>query len=394
METDEASRRVAAMMVRHYDALVRTARSVSLCSEDAQDAVQRAFEIYLHRIDQIDPDRELQYMKVVVRNEAHAVRGSRVLIAPGEFNLEARESDTRTPEDHASGAELVGRSAEALAELRADEAKALLALAAGLSYQEICERFSWTYTRTNRNITRGRARFLKAFKGIESGARCEAFAPSIAALAGGRATSEELVQLRPHLRRCSACRATVRELHGARRGPRVAAALLLPAKWFAAARAEAYTIAVRASETASSLPWGGGRTAAATALVGICLGGAGGWCAVSADRHDPPQVVSSRARETVSSPARAERRRERMRPNAPVAVPRIQSQERTSSVSARTMNPLGATDPHPDPVPKSEEFGVQSAGRSVATAARFGAARPAESPQIIRAANLEFSVAG
>ena len=147
METDEASRRVAAMMVRHYDALVRTARSVSLCSEDAQDAVQRAFEIYLHRIDQIDPDRELQYMKVVVRNEAHAVRGSRVLIAPGEFNLEARESDVRTPEDHASGAELVGRSAEALAELRADEAKALLALAAGLSYQEICERFSWTYTR-------------------------------------------------------------------------------------------------------------------------------------------------------------------------------------------------------------------------------------------------------
>jgi hypothetical protein len=36
---------------------------------------------------------------------------------------------------------------------------------------------------------------------------------TIAALAGGSATSAEIIEIRPHLRHCVACRATVRQLH-------------------------------------------------------------------------------------------------------------------------------------------------------------------------------------
>jgi RNA polymerase sigma factor (sigma-70 family) len=394
MESDEASRRVAAMVVRHGDTLLRTARAVSICADDAQDAVQRALLIYMQRIDRIDPATELSYLKVVVRNEALAVRRGRAAVAGADLDLDTRASDARTLEEHADGAELVGRTAEALSSLREEEARALLAKAAGLSYTEIAERFDWTYTKTNRNITRGRARFFTAFRGIESGERCEAFAASIAALAGGNATSEELVRLRPHLRRCSPCRATVRELHGRARTPRVAAAFVLPLKWLTAARAEAYAVAARVSETASAWPAGGGRTAAATALVGLCLGGAGGICAVSADRHDPPRVV---ARVAAPTSAGAEPRRSRARARAPVAV----------APAARTAPPRSRARTHavrhPGPRPvaldtktsaKSEEFGVQPAGRPVAAAAQFEPAPVRKSLQTGKSAHLEFSVPG
>ncbi len=89
--------------------------------------------------------------------------------------------------------------------------------AEGLSYQEIGERCGWTYTKVNRAITEGRRRFMDVYRAIETGDACERFAPVLAALAGGTATSAEIVEIRPHLRHCMACRATVRELHNARR---------------------------------------------------------------------------------------------------------------------------------------------------------------------------------
>ena len=57
---------------------------------------------------------------------------------------------------------------------------------------------------------------MEVYRAIESGDACERFAPVLAALAGGTATSAEIVEIRPHLRHCLACRATVRDLHIAR----------------------------------------------------------------------------------------------------------------------------------------------------------------------------------
>ena len=85
--------------------------------------------------------------------------------------------------------------------------------AQGYSYDEIGSRLGWTYTKVNRAITEGRRRFMKVFPAIESGEACEQYVATIAALAGGTASSAEVIEIRPHLRHCSACRATVRRLH-------------------------------------------------------------------------------------------------------------------------------------------------------------------------------------
>ena len=58
---------------------------------------------------------------------------------------------------------------------------------------------------------------MKLYEELETGAECERLAPTLVALASGTATSEALLDLRPHLRNCPACRATVR------RTPRVPA---------------------------------------------------------------------------------------------------------------------------------------------------------------------------
>ena len=83
----------------------------------------------------------------------------------------------------------------------------------GLSYEEIGERNGWTYTNVNRAITEGRRRFLRAYEGIESGSECERFAPIVEALGAGPRRPRRSLEIRPHLRHCTACRATVRDLH-------------------------------------------------------------------------------------------------------------------------------------------------------------------------------------
>jgi len=72
-------------------------------------------------------------------------------------------------------------------------------------------------------VTEGRRAFLARYAGIEAGAECERWAPVVAALVDGEATAEQLAAARPHLRRCAACRATVRELRVA--GPGLAGVL-------------------------------------------------------------------------------------------------------------------------------------------------------------------------
>jgi DNA-directed RNA polymerase specialized sigma24 family protein len=58
--------RVAAIVARHGDVLLRVARAYSLCADDAQDAVQRSLEIYMRRAESLDPATELAWLKVVI----------------------------------------------------------------------------------------------------------------------------------------------------------------------------------------------------------------------------------------------------------------------------------------------------------------------------------------
>jgi hypothetical protein len=67
--------------------------------------------------------------------------------------------------------------------------------------------------KVNRCLTEGRKSFLERYAGIESGAECERWAPVISAMVDGEATPEQILELRPHLRNCPGCRATLKALH-------------------------------------------------------------------------------------------------------------------------------------------------------------------------------------
>ena len=207
--------RVAAVVVRHERALLRVARQASLCHDDALDAYQRALEIFVRRVETVDPATEVAWLKVVIRHEAMAIRRARSESVAGEdLDLDTFiPGSDRSVEDQIASGERVRRSAEALRALKPDEAKALMMKAHGLSYDEIGERNGWSYTKVNRAITEGRRRFMRVYEGIESGAECERFAPIVEALAGGAATAAQVLEIRPHLRHCTVCRATVRDLH-------------------------------------------------------------------------------------------------------------------------------------------------------------------------------------
>src|SRR4051794_430858 len=227
--------RVLALLTRYEASLMRVARQWSICQDDAYDAFQRGLEIYVRRIATIDSATEAAWLKVVIRHEALAIRRARGEAVVAEVDLDSHAaSDERSVEEQVLGSDRVSRSAEALRGLKPDEARALMLKAHGLSYEEIARRCGWTYTKVNRAITEGRRRFLALYGSLDSGEECERFSPILEALATGRATSEQLVEVRPHLRRCTACRATVRDLHLSGRGRlRVLSlpAILVPWRW-------------------------------------------------------------------------------------------------------------------------------------------------------------------
>ena len=227
--------RVATVVARHGDLLLRVARQYSLCADDAHDAVQRALEIYMRRADSLDPATELAWVKVVVKHEALAVRRGRAGVSGEEVDLDAVPAVAqRSVEERYESNERVERSAEIMRRLKRDEARALMLKAEGLSYNEIGERLGWTYTKVNRCITEGRKRFMRLYEELETGVECERLAPTLHALAQGTAESEALLELRPHLRTCAGCRATVRALHAShlRTLTAFAAAVIAPARAF------------------------------------------------------------------------------------------------------------------------------------------------------------------
>jgi RNA polymerase sigma factor (sigma-70 family) len=198
----------------HAESLLRTARRHSICIDDAHDAYQRALEIFMGHAERLDPERAAGWLHVVVKREAQAIRRSRKrLVTTSEVNFDAHESRrVPTPDEQLMSFDLVSRSAEALQRLKPQELRALWLKAQGHSYNDIGAITGWSYTKVNRCLTEGRRSFLERYAGIESGAECERWAPVISAMVDGEATPEQILELRPHLRNCPGCRATLKAL--------------------------------------------------------------------------------------------------------------------------------------------------------------------------------------
>jgi RNA polymerase sigma factor (sigma-70 family) len=231
---EEADRLVVETIARHAESLLALARRYSLCPDDAQDAYQRALEIFLRHAPTLDAADAHKWLHTVLKHETLRVRRSRMrLVAADEHDPDAHESPSgRGPDEQVQAFDRMTRSAEALQHLKPAELQALWLRAQGHSYDEIARLCGWTYTKVNRSITEGRRRFLERYAGIEAGDECRRWEPVLAAIADGEATAAQLLRARPHLRNCPGCRATVRALRES--GGAVAA--LLPVSAAAAPR--------------------------------------------------------------------------------------------------------------------------------------------------------------
>ena len=377
-----AHARVERLLRDHRSTLLGIARRWTGSADEAEDALQRALEIYVRRLSTLDPATELGWMKVVVRHEAMAL--GRARSATAGASLDENELADRLPASDLGVHERierdfrVARSLEALAQLKPDERTALLLKAEGFSYREIGERQGWTYTKVNRAITEGRRRFMTIFARIESGEECERFAPTLRALVQGEAAAADVVALRPHLRHCSACRAAMRGLHSSLRHRLVlhlpVAAGVAPVRWLGERVARepdveggvARGVSVKQAfhglvgrftgpDVAAGVQLGssgGGRGPAVAALLSLCLGGgAGTYCVAGGVLPDPTRLVhrSDAAKESRSKREARERQAREARAARARATPEpVVSAPPPPLVTARV-----AADPGPGPEQRS-----------------------------------------
>jgi RNA polymerase sigma factor (sigma-70 family) len=218
-------RAVVETYARNETALRRTARRYSFCEDDADEALQRALEILLHRAPSTDPLELVRWTQTVVKNEALAIRSERErILPPGETSdwVSLLPSSGDGPAEKAERREAIARSREALQSLKPQELRALTLLAEGYSYVEIGEITGFSQTKINRCLAEGRERFRGLLSRSEDGRRCAEMRPLISAFCDGDAGTGEVAELREHLRACASCRATLRTYRAA---PAAAAAL-------------------------------------------------------------------------------------------------------------------------------------------------------------------------
>ena len=134
--------------------------------DDADDALQSAYAIFLARFDE-DDQYAVPWLTTTLKREAWGVhrRRRRESVVGDEESVEHLFGQIASPElepaERALVSERSRETAELLRQLKPNEHKALGLLAAGYRYQEIMEMTGWTYTKVNRLIAEGRDRLRR-----------------------------------------------------------------------------------------------------------------------------------------------------------------------------------------------------------------------------------------
>ena len=367
-----------ALLERFRGQMLSTARRYSINCHDADDAYQRAAEILLTHSPTGTDDELCRWLRTTVKHEALAIRRQVERVAPaGEPQRlpEPRSAPRETAHDEAERSERLSLGAQALARLKPQELRCLLLKAEGYSYQEICERTGFSYTKVNRCLAEGRRAFLERVTSIESGAECELLAPRLSALADGEGTATDLAAVRPHLKTCLACRARLREFRAV--PARVAA--LAPAEAIAGAGPDAgpahnffESLVGSAQHKASAfgdrahhvLELAGAQKAAAVAASAAALAGGG---AITAER------VSERGGDRTGATDVRPASNQSQAPAPPVTEPEPPSAEGPPSPTAAPTPPAPAAPPAasaapPSPPAPANEFAPQATAASAAPA--------------------------
>ncbi len=160
------------VLQRSEHLLQRQAHRHAEHQDDADDALQSAYLLFIERYNGLG--EPLAWLYTTVKREAWAIRrrGSRQKERSlmyeadgneGEFDLsELLPTDAAGPAESLQRNELLAERRRDLAALKPDERRALWLQALGLSYVEICEATGWTHTKVNRCLSEGRAALRNA----------------------------------------------------------------------------------------------------------------------------------------------------------------------------------------------------------------------------------------
>jgi hypothetical protein len=287
----------------------------------------------------------LDLCRTVVKHEAFAVRKSsdRSSQLPIDEDLVGAPDGFAWTDERAERYEQLRIGAEAMAGLKPQEIRCLLLRAEGLSYQEICEATGFSYTKVNRCLTEGRRSFLKRVAGIESGAECQRLAPLISKVADGEASTAEMRTVRPHLKSCLACKATLREY---RAMPSRVAGLVPPVVALAGGGGGGglgffARLLARFGDVQDAV--GAKAAAIAASAVVVAGGGAAGVASLRDEPHPPLPAAGVVATPTQTTPAPAAS-------NTPaITTTRTSTSSMPTTVDATKNPPQPVVDPQPAP---------------------------------------------
>jgi RNA polymerase sigma factor (sigma-70 family) len=156
---------------RHHH-LVRIALKNGAGPEDAEEAVNDSFASFIRAFDPDGGAPPLAWVTLTLKRRCWALYRAQQLerragqeAAPGStesgFSIADIPAQTAGVEETIERAEYVLEARERLAALKPAERTALLLFGLGYSYREIAARRDWTYTKTNRSISEGRAALRK-----------------------------------------------------------------------------------------------------------------------------------------------------------------------------------------------------------------------------------------
>jgi RNA polymerase sigma factor, sigma-70 family len=150
----------------HRTRLLAIAKRNSACAEEAEEALQDAFVLFIGHFDPAGGAPALAWITLTLKRRCWTLyRRERRAWAHRSGSDSRRYSDAglasgwpRPTEDLLELAEEIATMRSHLAKLKPSERRALSLLAAGFSYREICELTAWSYTKVNRCLAEGRAR--------------------------------------------------------------------------------------------------------------------------------------------------------------------------------------------------------------------------------------------
>jgi RNA polymerase sigma factor (sigma-70 family) len=163
---DSEVRELAARLYREKRShLLRIARCNTGSAAVAEEALQEAFISFLRSFDPGSGAPPLAWFTTTLKRECWARERAEKLDrrVSADAGREDSELGTLLESIPAPGRSLEERIADRdqarrqLARLKPDERTSLGLLAAGFSYKEIAARRGWTYTKTNRCVSEGRA---------------------------------------------------------------------------------------------------------------------------------------------------------------------------------------------------------------------------------------------